>query len=132
MQQVLQLRVDDSLIPNAGKGVFATESIFKHQPITKYMGDILSKEELDAKYGADDIYLAPYAFELNEEWYVDPIENRFVAGYINAGLCPQHNNVMFEVVKHWNPRESQVWIMAKRDIQQGEELLIDYGLNYFC
>ncbi len=115
-----------SQLPNAGKGLFATEFIPKNTRIVEYKGKITTWKEVDDNDGNNGyIYyvkrhhvidasghpsaLARYANDAKGLQRVKGIKNN--AEYVEEGL--------------------KVFIEAKRDIPAGEEILVEYGKEYW-
>ena len=115
-----------SQLPNAGKGLFATEFIPKNTRIVEYKGKITSWKEVNDNDGNNGyIYyvkrhhvidasghpsaLARYANDAKGLQRVKGIKNN--AEYVEEGL--------------------KVFIEAKRDIPAGEEILVEYGKEYW-
>lgn len=110
---------------SAGLGLFAGEPIPKGACVIEYKGRVISKEE---EYTSNSRYL----FEVNSRMTIDgsprlrlggagkPEKN--IAGYINHSCRP---NAEPEI------RNKRIFIMAKRAIKEGEEILYDYGEEYF-
>lgn len=99
---------------SAGLGLFAAERISKGSCIIEYVGREVSEEE---KYSSRSRYL----FEVNKRKTIDgkPRENR--AGYINHSCRPNSEPIIYR---------GRVFIFAKRNIKEGEEISYDYGKEY--
>lgn len=102
-----------------GLGLFATKPIKKGTPIVPYIGPLL-----DCRKKEDDAVVNKYLFELNNRWTIDGSVRKNIARYINHACKPNAE-------PHVMPRKREVLIRAKRNIQQGEEINYDYGINYF-
>ncbi len=100
---------------SAGLGLFAVDEIPKGACIIEYIGRTITPAE---EYTINSKYL----FEIHSRRTIDgkPRMNR--AGYINHSCRP---NAEPEI------RKGRVFIMAKRKILQGEEILYDYGKEYW-
>jgi uncharacterized protein len=100
---------------SAGLGLFAGNEIPKGACIIEYVGRTISAAE---EYTINSKYL----FEIHSRRTIDgkPRVNR--AGYINHSCRP---NAEPEI------RKGRVFIMAKRKIAAGEEILYDYGKEYW-
>lgn len=112
------IRVDISSLQGAGLGAFAKVDLPKQRVIGWYHGMLLSKAELDQKYGDQ---LAPYVLQLNAELYIDASETlgSNFARYINDGpTSGKKPNVEFT---EWGG------VCTLRNIKAGEELLTSYG-----
>ncbi|MFP4673201.1 MAG: SET domain-containing protein [Opitutales bacterium] len=108
------------------RGLFATCDIPKGTDVIQYVGEKIDKEESNRraleweekarKSGAGLVYI----FELDEKWDLDGRRGRNPARYINHscdGNC--------EAVNY----DGEIWIVACRDIREGEELTYDYGYD---
>jgi SET domain-containing protein len=99
----------------AGLGLYAGHDIPKGACIIEYKGKVISKEE---EYTSNSKYL----FEVNSRMTIDGKPKWNKAGYINHSCRP---NAEPEI------RNRRIYIMAKRAINEGEEILYDYGTEYF-
>lgn len=100
---------------SAGLGLYAGEVIPKGACIIEYVGRLISKEE---EYTSKSKYL----FEVNSRMTIDGKPKWNKAGYINHSCKP---NAEPEI------RERRIYIMAKRAIAEGEEIVYDYGKEYW-
>lgn len=100
---------------SAGLGLFAGEPIPKNACIIEYVGRTISKEE---EYSSRSRYL----FSINRNKTLDgkPAINK--AGYINHSCRPNAEPFIYK---------GRAFIFAKRAIRPGEEILYDYGKEYF-
>lgn len=134
LREKFGIEVAPSQIPNAGLGLFAraprtTRSrrkkaavIPKDGIVCHYEGEVLTKKKLNERYPGD--YIAPYVFVKTQgrrNVYVDGVCKRFAPAYINAALNRQSNVIFL----------SDGSVVAKRNIYEGEELLIHYGTDYW-
>lgn len=108
------------------RGLFATCAIEPGTEIIQYIGEKISKEESTRraleweekarKSGSGLVYI----FELDDEWDLDGRRGRNPARYMNHscdGNCEAVN------------AEGEIWIVARKPIQAGEELTYDYGYD---
>ena len=107
-----RVRVGTSRI--AGQGLFAATDLKKGTRIIQYTGEKISKPESDRRLAADNVYI----FELNNHYAIDGQTPRNLARYINHSCAP---NCEVENTGR------AIWIVAARDISEGEELSYDYG-----
>lgn len=121
------LVIKKSTIPNSGKGVFTKVDIEKDDIITEYTG-----EKVSHTVGASRVILAQSdsVVYLNKKYLVDTrTDKTCYATYINdaEGLnkTGAKNNVYMVRMK------GHIFVVAKRDIQKGEELFISYGKLYW-
>ncbi len=98
-----------------GKGLFAVRDFEFGEYLLDYTG-----EKITAKVA--DTLTTKYLFELDDQWTIDGESESNTARYINHSCDP---NVEAEV------DGDRILIHAARDIEEGEELLIDYGDEYF-
>ena len=117
-------KVDQS--PIHQRGLFATCDIEEGADIIQYVGEKISKEEstqraLDweeqARESGEGLV---YIFELDDDWDLDGRLGDNPARYMNHscdGNCEAVN------------AEGEIWIVARKDIKQGDELVYDYGYD---
>lgn len=98
-----------------GKGLFAEENIPKGSCIIEYVGDIVPKEKIDS-------INSKYLFELGKNMTVNGNVSRNTARYINHSCKPNCEA---------DGPEGKVFISAIKNIKAGEELMYDYGEEYF-
>ena len=108
------------------RGLFASCDIAAGTDIIQYVGEKISKEESTRRAleweasartsGAGLVYI----FELDDDWDLDGRLGDNPARYMNHscdGNCEAVN------------AEGEIWIVARKDIKQGEELVYDYGYD---
>lgn len=128
LRSQFHLRIKDSTIPGAGKGLFADDPtqpagavVFrKDDTLIGYRGEVISKQELDERYGGD--YTAPYALQVNRNTCIDAACVRGVAS--TADASPNNTNSRFSV--HHNTAS----LKATKNIRNGEEIFVSYGRAY--
>ena len=108
------------------RGLFATADIEAGTDIIQYVGEKISKEEstcraLDweekaRKTGAGLVYI----FELDDEWDLDGRRGRNPARYMNHSCDGNSEAINYD---------GEIWITARKDIKDGEELTYDYGYD---
>lgn len=129
LQSELQLKIKDSDLPNAGKGLFAFDRtvgpddiVFRAgDTICGYRGQVISTDEINERY---DGYNAPYAVQINQNNAIDCACKRGVGSLANT--YPGHNNARFSV----NSRDRTVSIKATKNIRNGREIYLAYGNAY--
>ena len=132
------VKVKDSLLKGAGKGLFAYDSkkdpnaviftgeqhrrraIIKGDKIVPYHGEILSKAQLDARYHNET---APYGIYISKNRFEDGALERGVGTLVNHKPKAQ-SNAEFIV------SNNRVWLRATKTIRNGEELYVNYGNSY--
>lgn len=119
------IAVKSSSIHN--KGVFAAQHIPKGTYIIEYVGEKITKKESDRRYeiskdqhNKDKTNGAVYIFTLNNNYDLDGNVSWNTARYINHSCEPNCEAV---------DRDGNIWIVATRDIETGEELSYDYGYD---
>ena len=109
-------------------GVFATKDIIKGTKIIEYIGEKVTKSVGDKrserrikKYLKSRSHGSVYIFELSKKHDIDgsPLYNK--ARYINHSCRP---NCEVEITK------GKIWISAKKNIKEGDELSYDYGYEF--
>lgn len=98
-----------------GLGLFAVHAITPGMYI-EYVGPIISNEKAERMTGAR------YLFELNTKWTIEGSGRDNVARYINHSCKPNCESVQ---------DGKRIFIKAIKPIRPGEELVYDYGEEYF-
>jgi len=109
-----------------GRGLYATADIEEGTDIIQYVGEKITKkestrralewEESARKSGEGLVYI----FELDDKYDIDGRLGENPARYMNHscdGNC--------EAINY----DGEIWIVARRDIGKGEELVYDYGYD---
>jgi len=108
------------------RGLFATCDIEEGTDIIQYVGEKISKEEsnrraLDweeqARESGEGLV---YIFELDDHWDIDGRLGENPARYMNHscdGNCEAVNC------------DGEIWVVARKDIKQDDELVYDYGYD---
>jgi SET domain-containing protein len=110
------------LLLGAGSGLFTRVPIAKGSCVCIYTGQVL--RTVDAIRLKDKTYL----MRLGPQVYIDPIDDKTVLGrYIND----PRNRLLQNVVFDKRPDEQCAYVIAKRDINAGEEIFADYGRWYW-
>jgi uncharacterized protein len=99
-----------------GKGVFAAQHIKKGTCILQYLGPKISKEESAERLSQGNVYI----FAFNDRYDIDGKSLRNKGRYVNHSCDPNCEAVV---------TKRTIWIVALRDIQEGEELSYNYGLT---
>ena len=136
-QSIQKLKVKDSQV--AGKGLYAAKLskenkkkkkmwrgkvvVFKKtEKVVKYGGKLYTKEQFNRKYPGD--YTVPYALELKGKKYLD-------ARSTKAGVGRYANDCKGTRLP-CNARLSENgFIVATKNIYEGDEILVPYGRDYW-
>jgi len=121
------LYIQESLIPNAGMGLFTAITIFKGETISIFKGEILSEKEASdrAASGQDQYFIMMLTGSTMDS------KNIFCyAKYANdakgSSGCPVKNNAMLSLDEN-----DRVCLIAKTKIKAGSEILVSYGKRYW-
>jgi len=112
-----------------GRGVYATTFIPKDEKIIEYVGEIIDKEESDARgtrqheHAQQTGDAAVYIFTLSKNYDLDGNVPWNTARLINHSCDPN--------CEAWID-DHRIFIHALRDIHPGEELTFDYGFDIDC
>ena len=98
-----------------GLGLFATEFIPKGKRIIEYTGPRISNDEVGKSSGK-------YFFGVTRRWSVDGSGRDNIARYINHSCQPNAEAMI---------SRGHVWIWSRKNIRPGEEIVYDYGKEYF-
>ena len=110
----LNLKVKKSA---TGLGLFAMEPIAKGTKIIEYTGEKINLDEANRRGGM-------YLFEINSKWFIDGKGRENRARYINH-TCGSAANCTVDV------KAGRIWIIARKNIKEGDELNYDYGKEMF-
>lgn len=112
-----------------GRGVYATTFIPKETKIIEYVGELVDKDESEARGNAQHKKslktgdAAVYIFTLSKRYDIDGNVPWNTARLINHSCNPN--------CEAWIEGR-KIFIHSLRDIQQGEELSFDYGFDVEC
>jgi len=101
----------------AGLGLFATKPMKRGDFIIEYTGELISTKEADRRGGK-------YLFVVSDAQTIDGKGRENTARYINHSCAPNAEAELDE-------DELRVRIYAKKKILPGEEILYDYGKEYW-
>lgn len=124
----MALLVKNSLLPNAGKGLFTDKPIKKGEKIIEYKGEIIDWKEYEKRVKEDK---DGYLFYINKERCIDAYSTpQHKARYANdaAGLSRVkglRNNSNYEIFGN------KCYIVSSRDINAGEEIFVNYTKEYW-
>ncbi len=141
LQSEKNLKIKESTIPGAGKGLFAwapsqgdDDWVFKKNDIIcEYIGAQVTNAETTRRYGKDAT--APYSVGIPHTR--SDIDSSCVRGYAaftnggnnyNSPVFP--SNVAWSVVAKTRTKPAIIRFKAHRNIAHGEELLVHYGDQY--
>ncbi|MGA2864326.1 MAG: SET domain-containing protein-lysine N-methyltransferase [Verrucomicrobiota bacterium] len=99
-----------------GTGGFARLSISNGARVIEYLGERIDKRESLRRCAADNRYI----FTLNQETDLDGNVAWNPARFVNHSCAP---NCEAEV------EDNRIWLVARRDIQAGEEITFNYGFD---
>ncbi|RME52278.1 SET domain-containing protein-lysine N-methyltransferase [Candidatus Woesearchaeota archaeon] len=103
------------------QGVFAKKDIPKGTRIIEYTGEKITKAESARRSERENGHAGQvYIFELNKRYDIDGAVGGSDAIYINHSCEP---NCEVEIIR------GRIWIVALRDIKEGEELGYDYNFD---
>ncbi|HEY4488518.1 MAG TPA: SET domain-containing protein-lysine N-methyltransferase [Candidatus Paceibacterota bacterium] len=98
-----------------GDGLFATRKFRKGEFVIEYTGERISSSHADT-------LSSRYLFEVDSKWTIDANEVHNTGRFVNHSCEP---NCEAEI------EDGRVLFYALRTIEEGEELTIDYGEEYF-
>jgi SET domain-containing protein len=100
---------------SAGLGAFTNEPIKKGVFVLEYTGELIPNEEADRRGGK-------YLFNINSKWTVDGRNRENLSRHLNHSCRP---NCEAKIKK------GKILIYSIKNIKAGEELVYDYGKEYF-
>lgn len=101
-----------------GTGVYAAEPIAKGMYIIEYTGEKISKEEGTRR--SESVPGHTFIFMLDDQWDIDGAAGGNDSRFINHS-CSPNTDIVIE--------NGKIWIVALRDIAEGEELSYDYSFE---
>jgi len=121
------LYVKESQIPDAGKGLFTSLSIYNNEIISVFKGEILSEEEAEirANKGADR-----YFINMLDGTILDSMKVKCFAKYANDSKGFVKANYLINSIITLDD-DNNVCLVAIRDIVIGEEIFCSYGSKYW-
>ncbi|MFN3658527.1 MAG: SET domain-containing protein [Pseudolabrys sp.] len=100
-----------------GLGLFATRPIKKRTRLAEYKGPRLTaKEALKAENRGNR-----YLYEINSRWTIDGKARSNIARYFNHSCNPNADTSI---------RGGRIFIYAIKNIEPGQEIVYDYGIDY--
>ncbi|KAL6050834.1 Histone-lysine N-methyltransferase SUVR5 [Balamuthia mandrillaris] len=102
-----------------GRGLFAARALKKEERIIQFVGvpvakDVVQRMPLEAYR---------YTYYVEDDLFLDGSVEWNLARFINSSCQPN----CYSMISYWNDKPSQIWIVADRDIAQGEELTYNYN-----
>lgn len=125
---MVKLKVKKSQLPDSGKGLFTLEDIKKGEKIVEYLGEIVPWKVCAERAKEDK---GGYVLFINNNHCIDAFPTKdAIARYANdaRGLSRVEglkNNAQYEIEK------KRGYIVSKRNIKAGEEILVGYGKEYW-
>ena len=95
-------------------GLFTLRPIRAGKRIIEYVGPIVTNEVVERSRGK-------YFFRIDEHYAIDGRARSNAARYINHSCRPNAEAYIYG---------RRLWIYAKRAIQAGEQITLDYGKEY--
>ena len=121
-----KLKVKDSLLPSAGKGLFTTEFIPKGTKIVEYKGKITTWKEVDHNEGNNGyIYFVKRNYVIDASTYPSAL-----ARYANDARGIQRVKGLTNNAEYMEDG-LKVFIQAVKDIPAGSEIFVEYGKEYW-
>ena len=130
MIQLYRVKIRQSTIPGAGKGVFAVREFEEDESICPCIVESITQNCLDQRYDEDET--APYAITDRRRRYIDSACRRGIGSMANgrfradgtSRVLNAHNAVV-------EPRRAQGrWLRATKPIAAGGEIFVYYGDEY--
>ena len=124
------LKIKQSTIPGAGKGLFAWDPRHRHgngtavlytrgELICKYRGEVIDREELIDRYGGKT---GPYVVGLSANVFEDGAKVRGIGSLANT--LPGANNATLSIFR------GHASLRATKALRHGDEILLSYGRQY--
>jgi len=101
-----------------GQGLFAGEKIKEECRIIEYKGEKIPSGEGTVRSTEDEVLT--YIFTLNDKYDIDGAVNGNQARFANHSC---DGNTYVDIIR------GRIWLIAKQDIEEGEEITYDYSLD---
>ena len=124
LRQALNLDVDTSSIPGAGRGLFSLTSRLVGDHLVDYFGEVLDAATIEERYPINVTGI--YALMLSRSFCIDSALVRGVGAAANAPPPKVRPNAKFVV----NPRNRSARLEVLRHIKAGDEIFVSYGDEY--
>ncbi|MBA2613159.1 MAG: SET domain-containing protein [Bacteroidetes bacterium] len=124
----MALKIKNSKLPNAGKGLFTDKPIKKNSKIIEYKGEIINWKEYEKRVLE---HKDGYLLYINKQRCIDAYDTpKYKARYANdaeglSRIKGLKNNAYYEI------SGKQAYIVAERDINAGEEVFVGYSKEYW-
>jgi len=121
-----KVEVKESILPGAGKGLFAREPIPKGTRIVEYKGKITTWKEVD-----DDDGNNGYIYYVKRHHVIDASRQKSsLARYANDARGLQRVKGISNNAEYVE-EGTRVFIESRKDIPAGAEILVEYGKEYW-
>jgi hypothetical protein len=124
LSQTKGLRIKSSLIPLAGKGLFAARDFQKNEKVSPYSGDLLVTRAADPDHGGSS-----YVLQTSNDKFVDAARKNTAPGRLvndPRGSAFQ-SNTKFVI----NRQAGTASIQTTKAVKKGSEFFIPYGPGYW-
>jgi len=119
------LVVKESLLKNAGKGLFTDKYIAKGSIICEYTGELLEVENCD---NLRKILQGDYILSLGQNKYINAEDTSYALGrYIND----PRNNKLENSIYILSPERNKAYVVSTKNINPSEEIYVYYGSYYW-
>jgi hypothetical protein len=131
-------------VPVKGKGAFTTRRVEKAAFLGYYHGEYLSSDDVFERYpilakadppatrteslAAGVSYL--FALDFDGELYVDA-KNLWLSNWVRYVNHSERRQNAIAYIDDADPARPMIYLEATRDIEAGEEILVDYGEEYW-
>jgi len=125
LRSMLELDVDMSTVPGAGRGLFSLVDRPKGARLVEYLGEVLSSDENNQRYPKDTVGV--YCLRVSASVFLDSALFRGVGAVANAPPSGTRPNARF--VTHAASKSAR--LEGTRPIKAGEEIFVSYGAEYW-
>jgi pre-rRNA-processing protein TSR3 len=111
-----------------GQGLFARSELEANLCLGDYTGEVLTQAQYLSRYPNED---ATYVLAANTDYNIDAADPRKSSWLRYMNHSSARANCFYEVVRVRRQREKSVRFYTARPVAAGEELLFDYGTQYW-
>ena len=110
-----------------GMGLFAREAIEDNTWLGDYEGEVLTQAQYLRRYPNED---AQYVLAANTDYNIDAADPA-KSSFLRFANHSSDFNIFYDVLRVRGKREKRVKFYTARTVAAGEELVFDYGSQYW-
>lgn len=121
------LFIEESQLPNAGRGLYTAVALYKDEEITVFKGDVITEKQIKDRVSNDE---DKYFVTLLNGKILDCMHTECFAKYAND--AQGYTSIFTNNAKITINEQYEVCLVAVRKIKAGEEIFCGYGKRYWA